>query len=60
MKLEAAIERAFNRCNLEGDGCDIYRVIYQYKAIRELESDEIDRIYDYIARKLGFMQRSRN
>lgn len=54
MKLEKAIERAFDRCNLIGDECDIYSVIYSYKAIRELSDEEVDKIYDYIAKGLGF------
>lgn len=54
MKLEKAIERAFNKCNLIGDDCDIYSVLYGYKAIRELPEAEIDSIYDYIVERLGF------
>lgn len=54
MKLEQAIERAIDRCNLiEGD-CDIYRILYQYKAIRELPDEEIDEIYNTVARALEF------
>lgn len=56
MKLEKAIERAFDRCNLiEGD-IDIYKILYQYKAIRELPDEEIDKIYDEIAERLGFYE----
>lgn len=54
MKLEKAIERAFDRCNLEGEECDIYRVLYSYKAIKELPQKEIDVIYEDIAHRLGF------
>ena len=56
MKLtkESAIERAFDRCNLIGDEVDIYKVIYGYKVLRDLPQDEIDRIYDDIADRLGF------
>lgn len=54
MKLEKAIERAFDRCNLIGEDCDIYEVLYSYKAIRELPADEIDKIYIDIAERLGF------
>ena len=54
MKLETAIERAFNKCNLIGIDCDVYKVLYSYKAIRELDEKEIDRIYDYIVERLGF------
>jgi hypothetical protein len=54
MKLETAIERAFNKCNLTGSDCDVYKVLYGYKAIREQSEEEIDRIYDYIVERLGF------
>ena len=54
MTLEKAIERAFERCNLIGENCDIYNVLYKYKAISDLPEAEVDKIYDYIARRLGF------
>ena len=54
VKLEKAIERAFDRCNLIGEDCDIYSVLYSYKAIRELPESEIDKIYNNIAKGLGF------
>ena len=54
MKLEKAIERAFDRCNLIGEDCDIYAVLYSYKAIRELPESEIEKIYNNIAKGLGF------
>lgn len=54
MKLKNAIERAFDRCNLIGEECDIYGVLYSYKAIRELPQDQIDKIYEDIAARLGF------
>ena len=57
MKLETAIERAFDRCNLIGEGVDIYKVLYSYKAIRDLDDAEIDKIYDDIAKGLGFTWR---
>lgn len=56
MKLEKAIERAFNRINLEGDGADIYETLYRYKAIRELPQEDIDKIYDTLAEQLGFTE----
>lgn len=56
MKLATAKERAFDRCNLIGEECDIYSVLYSYKAIRELSSEEIDEIYDEISERLGFMR----
>lgn len=54
MKLEKAIERTFDRCNLIGENVDIYEVLYSYKAIRELDPDKIDKIYEDIADRLGF------
>lgn len=54
MKLTRAIDRAFNRCNLIGVDCDVYKVLYSYKAIRELSDVEIDKIYDQIVKGLGF------
>lgn len=55
MKLENAIERCFNRCNLAGSDCDIIKYMYQYKAIRELPEEEFDRVYEDLADRLGFM-----
>lgn len=52
--LEKAKQRAFDRCNLIDGDIDIYKVIYQYKAIRELPDEEIDKVYDEIAERLGF------
>lgn len=54
MKLENAIQRCFDRCNLEGSDCDIIRFMYQYKAIRELPEDKFDEVYDLLADQLGF------
>lgn len=54
MKLETAISKAFDKCNLIGEDCDIYSVLFQYKAIRELPMEEIDKIYDEISEGLGF------
>lgn len=53
-RLNAAIEKAIDRCNLKGTDCDIYSVLYQYKAIRELSEEQIDEIYDRVAQALGF------
>lgn len=55
MKLEKAIERCFDRCNLIGGDCDIVAVMYQYKALRELPEEDFDRAYNEIAERLGFM-----
>ena len=54
MNLDKAIQRAFDRCNLEGSNCDIYKILYQYKAIRELPEEKIDEIYDDLTVRLGF------
>jgi hypothetical protein len=54
MTLEKAIQRAFDRCNLEGEDCEIYNILHQYKAIRELPTDEFEAVYDQIAADLGF------
>lgn len=54
MKLEKAIERAFDKCNLYGENCDIYEVLYSYKAIRILPDEEIDKIYENFVKGLGF------
>lgn len=54
MSLDRAIERAFDRVNLAGDDCDVYSILYQYKAIRELPEEEIDKIYDQIVKGVGF------
>lgn len=54
MKLEKAIQKAFDRCNLIGEDVDVYKVLYSYKAIRELDPDQIDKIYDEIVKDLGF------
>lgn len=54
MKLEQAIQRCFDRCNLEGENVDIYKYMYQYKAIRELDDDDFEAVYDELAKRLGF------
>ena len=54
MKLEKAIERCFDRCNLIGTDCDVISVMYQYKAIRELPEDQFDAVYEQIVDRLGF------
>lgn len=54
MKLEKAIERCIDRCNLEGEDVEIYKYMYQYKAIRELPKEEFEKVYDTISDALGF------
>lgn len=53
--LEKAIERCFDRCNIDGSDCDIIKRMNQYKAIRDLPTDEFDAVYDELAKRLGFM-----
>ena len=54
MSLDRAVDRAIDRINLIGDKCDVYSILYQYKAIRELPEEEVDKIYDYVVKVLGF------
>lgn len=56
MKLETAIERCFDRCNLDPDGesMDIYKHMYKYKSIRELPENQFEAVYDELSRRLGF------
>lgn len=56
MKLDTAIQRCTDRCNLIGENVDIIKYMHQYKAISELPEKEFDEVYDCIARALGFMQ----
>lgn len=55
--LEHAIDRCFDKCNLDGPDCDIFKRMYQYKAIRDLPDAEFDAVYDDLAERLGFMRR---
>ena len=56
MKLEKAIDRAFDTCNLSGENADVYAVMYRYKAIRELPEEQFEKVYEDICRRLGFMR----
>ena len=51
-KLEAAVNKAFDRANLEGEDSDIYNQMYRYKAIRDLSSTQQELVYDYLAARL--------
>lgn len=53
-KLSATIERAFNKANLQGANADLYNVLYSYKALRELSESDLDIVYEYLAKRLGF------
>lgn len=56
MKLETAIQRIIDRITLADDGesTEIYKYMYQYKAIRELPDDKFEAVYDQIAEACGF------
>ena len=54
LTLDQAIQRAFDKCNLIGEDCEIYDVLYSYKVISQQPDDVIDQIYDEIAEALGF------
>lgn len=54
LKLETAIERAFWRVNDIGETCDVWGIIWQYKAIRQLPDEEQEKIYDDICSRAGF------
>ena len=44
LKLEQAVQRCFDRCNLIGESVDIWQEMYKYKAIRmqpEIVQEEI-------------------
>ena len=53
-KLETAVNKAFDRANLEGEDSDIYNQMYRYKAIRDLSSVQQELVYDYLSERLGF------
>jgi len=52
--LEKAVQRCYDRCNLDGESVDVWGKMMQYKAIRELSDDEQERIYFDIVAGLGF------
>lgn len=54
LTLDQAIDRAFDKCNLIGEDCEIYDVLYSYKIIREQPEEVIEQIYEAIAQDLGF------
>ena len=54
MKLDTAIQRVFDKCNLIGEEVNIYSVMDQYKVIRELPDQEYEEVYEVIAKDLGF------
>ena len=54
MTKEKAIERAFDKANLQGESADVYAIIYGYKVLAALPEAEIDTIYEAIVKRLGF------
>ena len=57
-KLETAIQRCFDRCNLDlerDDDC-ITKYMYQYKAISMLPDPEFEEVYEEISARLGLMR----
>ena len=55
MKLENAIEKTFNNCNLIGENVNIYEQMYKYKVFKEMDEKKKDEIYNTIAKRLGFI-----
>ena len=53
-KLKKAVEKAFDKANLMGEDADIYKALYSYKAIRDLDDEQIELLYDHLADRLGF------
>lgn len=56
LNIEKAIQRVKDRCKMIGEDVDVYKIMYQYKAIRELDTDMIDAIYDEVVNWLGFCE----
>ena len=54
MTKEKAIEKAFDKANLQGESADVYAIIYGYKVLAALPENEIDTIYEAIVKRLGF------
>jgi len=50
-KLEKAVEKAFHKANLMNEP-DIYKALYSYKVIRELDNDKIELLYEHLANRL--------
>lgn len=56
MTLDKAIQRIIDRITLDGDdeSTEIYKYMYQYKAIRDLPDDEFEAVYDEISAACGW------
>ena len=55
MKYLNAVERCFNRCNLIGEGVDIFKEMMRYKVLREAPEAIQEATYISLAFRLGFM-----
>lgn len=55
LSIEKATERAFDKCNLIGEDVDVFAVLYQYKVFRDMSDQELDKVYDDIVFRLGFL-----
>lgn len=53
---QKTIDRIFDLCNLEGEDCEIYNVMYRFKSVRNLPEQEFEELYDDLAFRLGFMR----
>jgi len=54
MTVEKAKQKAFDKANLIGEDVDLWKLIYSYKALRELPDEEQEKIYNELADGLGF------
>lgn len=54
MKLDKAIQRAYDRLNIIGENADVYSVLYDYKVFREMDAHSLDNVYDLLVKALGF------
>lgn len=50
-KLQKAVDKAFDKANLMEEP-DIYKALYSYKAIRDLDDDKIELLYNELAFRL--------
>lgn len=56
MKLDKAIQRAYDRLNIIGENADVYSVLYDYKVFREMDAHSLDNVYDLLVKALGFQR----
>lgn len=56
MSLEKAIQRIIDRITMDGDeeSTEIYKYMYQYKAIRDLPAERFEEVYDEISAACGW------